>query len=251
MCTDFAAYGCLDLIDKELSAIKTRVTKKQYEKAWIAIEALTLFMEQEDSFMGRRRRQSYQICLKAAKTVSYSGADDGERVIATERAYAVLLVTVFKNHPNLDLEHIPNLRHFLRVAVKFGDYLNEYGDPISNYPALLRRYAREKLGPTDKKLEAALVEEWKAILGEEGRDDIQDDEDDEDPDEDEDPDAWMKERKGDKKIKENDREFALASAWKKYKDCLGGSPSVPFRGPPEWDLTRWTKSERRPFESRR
>lgn len=36
----------------------------------------------------------------------------------------------------------------------------------------------------------------------------------------------------------------LARAWNEYK---GQAPAVPFRGPPEWDLTKWTEEDKKPF----
>lgn len=44
----------------------------------------------------------------------------------------------------------------------------------------------------------------------------------------------------------NDIKFARA--WKEYKDYLAGCPRVPMRGPPKWDLTTWTATEKEPFQ---
>jgi hypothetical protein len=42
-------------------------------------------------------------------------------------------------------------------------------------------------------------------------------------------------------------DFAMVRVWKEYKDFLGGGSLLPFRGPPEWDLTKWTEEEKRDF----
>jgi hypothetical protein len=36
----------------------------------------------------------------------------------------------------------------------------------------------------------------------------------------------------------------LTKAWSNYR---GTAPNAPFRGPPEWDLTKWTEEDKKPF----
>lgn len=37
------------------------------------------------------------------------------------------------------------------------------------------------------------------------------------------------------------------TCWKAYKKHAAGVPNVPMRGPPKWDLTKWTKAEKSQF----
>lgn len=177
--------------------------------------------------------------------------DDGERFNATLHAFAVLFITVLKKHPSLTVEHIPNLRHVLRMACDYGEHMNSIGDAICDYPPLLRRIGRAKLGPTDQVLEAQMVEEWKASLDAEALAEMkaaqEEENDEEEDDEDEDPDAWMVAQPGDAKVKDTARQFSLAGPWKDYKDCLRESPNVPLRGPPYWDIDEWTEQDKKPF----
>lgn len=48
--TDLYCYQLLDLIDKTLSTLHTKITKKQWDEAWSHLEALTVFMDLESSW---------------------------------------------------------------------------------------------------------------------------------------------------------------------------------------------------------
>lgn len=43
-------------------------------------------------------------------------------------------------------------------------------------------------------------------------------------------------------------DFTLSRVWKEYKEYISGAPSLPLRGPPKWDINKWTAAEKRPFE---
>lgn len=42
--------------------------------------------------------------------------------------------------------------------------------------------------------------------------------------------------------------FKLSRVWKEYKEYLKGCPRYPVLGPAEWDLSKWTSEDKRPFE---
>lgn len=196
----------------------------------------------------------------ASRRIILLGVDDGERFAATIHAYGVLLVTVMKKHPSFNLDTIPNLRYTLRSMSAQGDLMNSIGDPICNYPALLRRFAREELGTTDEALEKKILNEWWSKLSSKERKEIEkvdslaDEEEGEDGDDDvEDgdsktPDEWMKAKEDDELTRDSSCEFALAGVWRTYKDHVAASPRGPLRGPAQWDLRKWSTKDKEPFK---
>jgi hypothetical protein len=49
-CVDFFCYALLDLVDKTLSTIHTKVVKRKYDEAMPLLEALTAFNDLESSW---------------------------------------------------------------------------------------------------------------------------------------------------------------------------------------------------------
>ncbi|KAK0230628.1 hypothetical protein IW262DRAFT_1339453 [Armillaria fumosa] len=43
------------------------------------------------------------------------------------------------------------------------------------------------------------------------------------------------------------KNLVLSRIWKDYKDYLRRVPSCPMKSPREWDISRWTYEEERPF----
>ncbi|THH30678.1 hypothetical protein EUX98_g3494 [Antrodiella citrinella] len=72
-----------------------------------------------------------------------------------------------------------------------------------------------------------------------------------DEDEDEDETCWYEEgRDGADEDYDNDN-FVLARVWKAYNAYLQGcsTSTKPLRGPPQWDLSKWSDAQKAPFKS--
>ena len=54
---------------------------------------------------------------------------------------------------------------------------------------------------------------------------------------------WWKDGEEDFK----DPDFSYTRVWKEYKGYLTGVPDGPLRGPPYWDISDWSESEKRAF----
>lgn len=82
--TDFYAYGMIDIIDKRLSTIPTRIIKKDWPGAMAHLEALThsAGMESIWGWGSECRSSAFNIYADIASTV----ADDGKRLRRTARA---------------------------------------------------------------------------------------------------------------------------------------------------------------------
>lgn len=94
----------------------------------------------------------------------------------------------------------------------------------------------ENKSDAQKALEKRMVQEWVATLDEVDDGDDVDDEEGRAP--------WYA---GNADAELDDDDFILWRTWKEYKEYLAGIPNKPLRGPPKWDLTKWTQAEKAPF----
>lgn len=103
--------------------------------------------------------------------------------------------------------------------------------------------------PESIALEEARVEEWIKALPEEQQEEIKrihaEKDEDEDEDEDEEGKVWYEEGEADEDY--DHRSFVLSRVWKEYKAYLAKCPVKPLRGPPEWDLSKWSNAQKAPF----
>ncbi|KAL0949293.1 hypothetical protein HGRIS_009371 [Hohenbuehelia grisea] len=225
---DFAAYGSLDLVDKALIAIHNKLVKKMWDDAYHLMEALTVFNNCD---------------------VDWPTCDDGDRVRITHKAYGALFVTLLRGLKNAGRLQTSNgyasLETMLRLGAEWGDFMRGI-DCKSDYDkvcqAIGKRLFADKKGG-DIALEEARVAEWKKSLSEEARKDLEAQENDDDEEESE---PWFS-GIGDYSEDAKSSDFELARVWKKYKTCVSDSPNVPLRGPPKWDLSSWTASDKKPF----
>ncbi|KAI0677630.1 hypothetical protein C8Q78DRAFT_1003597 [Trametes maxima] len=246
---DFFGYAILDLVDSTLSSIHTLVVKKKYRDAWRALDCLGRFSDD----------------LQDWKQV-----DDGERVEATIKAYGAMLVATIRGLEKDDALNevdIPNLEEALQSFARSFDSGSDAEEFFNN---IVRAYGRKLFGDrTDEERKNIWRSRWEAYVafvkalpdeerekrgemvpdedGEKDKDaDGEDGEGSEDNDDDDDGEAWF----GDVNVKDaqkTHRDFAVSRTWKEYKDALAGSPNVPLRGPPTWNLTEWTDEDKRPF----
>jgi hypothetical protein len=172
----------------------------------------------------------------------------------TNKAYGAILVTTLRalnKEGMLNTASYPALETLLAAAADVGDAANSMGcdcDYAEVCKAIGWRLFRNK-SAEEKALEDARVEEWKAGLDEkalkafERKDD--DDEDKDDDDDNENP--WWKDGKN---FNENVRntDFTLSRIWPEYREIVRESPSMPMMGGHDWDISKWTKAERAPFE---
>ncbi|KAF9534768.1 hypothetical protein CPB83DRAFT_866135 [Crepidotus variabilis] len=228
---DFYAYAILDLIDTTLTSLHTKVVTKKWKDAFSILEALVMFASYEDI---------------------WTQCDDGQRAVHTFKALGSLCVTLLRKideADELDPEHYPSLESVLKNMVdfcrSFKDLSGKYGHVCK---AIARRIFKDK-SPADYKLEITRLQEWAAGLEDkEMKKTIQAE-----------IKKMTKNKAGSKAktawystgevIDENDNrpDFKFTGVWKRYRDYLSECPRVPLRGPPEWDLTEWTKAEREPY----
>lgn len=178
-----------------------------------------------------------------------------------------------KEDNKLNVETFPNLETVLKEATEWGQ---TWEDCIySKYQVVCRGIGKrlfENKSPETLAQEKAMAQEWIDGLDKEEQEKIkrklkqddededdEDNEDDEDEDEDEDgEDEGNEKGKKDKKetpwfdkgeANENlkDRNFIFSRVWKEYTAYLNEVPLVPSKGPPVWDLTKWTEEEKAPF----
>lgn len=246
--SDYFSYGVLDLIDKTLSTLHAKIIKKDYDTAYSILEALTLFMSDCGAWTGTCL---FLISRKISAFTYVSdlvGSDDGERVQATSQAYGALLVNVLRGlekKGRLNTTEFPSLESLLRNAVELGDEMEGQGCETSCHlvcQAIGWRLFHAK-SPETIALEKKQVQEWLNSLDEEMQAEVkemmeQDKEDDLTP--------WYQSGK-DENENERYEDLAMVRVWKDYKDYLRECPTLPFRGPGEWDLTKWSHEEKRPF----
>ncbi|GJE90088.1 hypothetical protein PsYK624_062110 [Phanerochaete sordida] len=245
---DFYGYAMLELYDELLHSAHTFVTKKEWMKAFAVVDAMNHY----NGMIGKE----------------WTHVDDGERVEATEQAFGVVLVATLRGleaSSMLNEATIPILERTLEHLAAWP--LEE----SSAYVRVLKGYGKKLFGTRTaeerKQISAArsaAYDEFVRKLSPEEREQRGDDlsgarEEDEEEDEDEDEDEDMEEdgvAKADRpwfgkaKAKDadlKDNELRLPSVWKEYMAIWRRSPHLPLRGPPEWDLTKWSAAEKRPF----
>lgn len=168
--------------------------------------------------------------------------------------YGASLVTVLralKKENRLDIEHFPGLETFLEAGAAWGAVMNGLG--TGHYHRVLsgigKRLFKDKSAEIIA-LEKARVEEWILTLPADAQAEIKetrargpgDDEEDEDEGNGE---PWFEVEGADENY--NNRDFTLSRVWKEYKGYLQTCPTKPLRGPPEWDLSKWSEADRAPF----
>ncbi|KAL1717613.1 hypothetical protein EV715DRAFT_202865 [Schizophyllum commune] len=245
---DFFAYGCLDLIDKRLSTLHTQIAKKNWPLCMSHLEALTIFLLRNDA---------------------WGMADDGDRVDLTAKAYGACLVTVLralKKDGQLNTDAYPALGYLLKNAAALGECLqgiNAGSDFASVCKGIGKRLFKDKSVEETKALHLARQKEWfEGLEGEEREtmEEVMNESDGEDDDEDMEEDGGEKEKEGSQKEgkawwhggregaeDEKDEDFVLSRVWKEYKEYLSDVPTKPLRGPPQWDLTKWSKADKARF----
>jgi hypothetical protein len=219
---DFHGYGVLDLIDHALSSLHAKIVKKDWQNALVELEALALLMKTEDT---------------------YQMVDDGERVELTEQIYfacAIKVLESLKEQNALDMDHIPNLQSLLRL-------LHETHMPDTIPPRYFQQLARRLFDHQWLELEElkiARVEAWTLELEEEDRGEVkrmmEEEEEENGPDY-----RWYLDDEDEGE--EDGREVKLTPAWKEYKGYLRGVPTRPLRGPPNWDISKWSDAQKAPF----
>ncbi|KAH9917714.1 uncharacterized protein B0H18DRAFT_1033497 [Fomitopsis serialis] len=229
---DFYAYAVIDIIDRRLGTLHTRITKKDWPNAMAHLEALTQFMEMENI---------------------WGMADDGEHVDLMVRAYGACLVATLralKKNGELTPERYPSLEYLLKAATSLCQATQGI-NAGSAFDRVCQGIGKRLFDNTPRAEARALHEArhkaWLMTLPEEDRKGFSEgDDDDDDDDEEEDDKPWWhggKELAEDKK----DGDFALARVWKEYKDYLSETQTVPLRGPPIWDLDKWSAADKAAF----
>lgn len=223
---DYYPYAIHNLIESVLITIKSKVAKKDWKETFYTIEALTFFFEFESV---------------------WTTCDDGELTQATNKLYGALLLETLKglqSSGTLSSKSFANLESVLRTAYTFGENMKDIGcksDYMSPCKAVANALFKETAVADQALYEARLreyaegikdVEEKKSFL--------------------EDVDEYVNAAKEEKTIwytkgkigKSEIKTTGLTRAWSDYK---GRAPGVPFRGPPEWDLTKWSEKDKSPF----
>lgn len=101
-------------------------------------------------------------------------------------------------------------------------------------------------------LEKARVAEWIAGLTAEEKEEANawlekpDDDDDEDEDKEDDPDKPWYGGPKDGDEDDDDEDYVLSRVWREYRQHVGG---LPLKGPPNWDISKWTEAQVRPFKA--
>ncbi|KAJ3568829.1 hypothetical protein NP233_g5452 [Leucocoprinus birnbaumii] len=224
---DYYPYAIHNLIESFMSTIKTKVTRKDWKEAFYAIEALTFFFEIESV---------------------WATCDDGELTDATNKVYGALLLEILKGLQGsnaLSPKNFPNLENVLQAAYNFGESIKELGNCKSVYTAACKAIANSLFKNTtsaNQKLHEARLREYaESIEDAERRIHVL-----------EDVEEYVKEVKKTKSVwynkgnigKSEIKNTGLTRAWSDYK---GRAPAAPFRGPPEWDLSKWTEEDKSEF----
>ncbi|KAH8094884.1 hypothetical protein BXZ70DRAFT_342219 [Cristinia sonorae] len=231
---DFFNYAGLDLVDKQLSAIHSKIVKKDWTEAYYLFETLSVFQQ-----LG---------------SLNYPMIDDGERVELTDKVFGASFVTIvraLKNENRLDVEHFPSLETVLGTTSAWGLAMTGFGGMGKYYKVangIGRRLFKDK-SPETIALEKARVEEWLLTLPAEEQEEIkkmrEEAEEDEDEEDEEDDGEWFEEKGYDEDY--DHRNFVLSKVWKEYKGHLQTCPTKPLRGPPEWDISKWSAAQRAQF----
>ncbi|KAJ3531510.1 hypothetical protein NM688_g7564 [Phlebia brevispora] len=229
---DYFNYGTLDIVDKELSTIHTKIIKKKWDEAYALLEGLTAFFD--------------------LSGCSWPMIDDGEQTELTDRVYGASLVTVLralKKENRLSPEHFPSLETILKLATEWSKGMPQSLDYHTVLQGIGKRLFKDKSAET-LALEKARVEEWIDGLPKEDRKRVREMIKEQ---KEEDKELYGKNKK--KEWWDNDRaweddddtDLTLSRVWKDYKAHLREYPNVPMRGPMVWDINDWTEVEKAPF----
>ncbi|BFZ65088.1 hypothetical protein YB2330_006251 [Saitoella coloradoensis] len=239
---DFHGYGVCHLIVSELKKIHKALSGKEQDidEAWTLLESLVVFMETEGA---------------------WSMVEDADLQWGIGSGVCSAMMTVvnaLKEQGRLNRECIPNVEHVLRIAHFCGPLGDFDGGPDGNWLNVniflreIKQIVREELEPTDevKEQEKKWYEAWKAAQHEKIRKAIeraQEEDGDGDEDEGNREDEWYLPGNEADAPAPKATTFKFTTWYNKLQKHLKEVPVVPFRGPPEWDLTKWTKEERAPF----
>ncbi|RXW21964.1 hypothetical protein EST38_g3917 [Candolleomyces aberdarensis] len=225
---DFFPYATLDLVEKTLKNLHSKVTKKNWNDAYPILEGLTVFI----GLFG-----------------DWTQCDDGDLVKLTIKTYGALAVAVLrglKKDNKLDQASFPSLESLLHAIVDTAEMLDEDdADYAMVARGIARRLFKDKT-EADFALEQKQREEWLAtITDEEDRNEltpiIQDMAKENGVAE-----PWY--MKGDV-LSEDKRisSLSLTPVWKEYKSHLADVPEGPMKGP-SWDIRNWSDADKRPFQ---
>lgn len=173
--------------------------------------------------------------------------DDGDLTQSANKLYGALLLTILKGLKDTDRlssKAFPNLETVLRAAFEFGEGMNEIGCE-SSYATTCKAIANGLFKDTtvaDRALYEARLHEYADSIDdvEEKKETVESFQE------------YMKKIRKEKVVwymkgkvdKDEIKNVGLTRAWNDYR---GQAPAVPFRGPPEWDLTKWTEEDKKPF----
>ena len=174
--------------------------------------------------------------------------DDADRIAHTNKVYGAFLVATLRalsKIGGLDVTHYPSLETFLQSATEWGIRMETMGDVGSPYYTVCQgigeRLFKEKSKETIA-LEKARAEEYINTFDSEEQKDMRE---------------MVKEAEREKKRQASwwkdgeedfkDPDFSYTRVWKEYKSYLAGVPDGPLRGPPYWDISDWSESEKRAF----
>ncbi|KAJ7044610.1 hypothetical protein C8F04DRAFT_1026939 [Mycena alexandri] len=197
--------GKLALIEKSLATLHSKIVKKDWNGAFVVLEALSLFNELDGD---------WPMC------------DDGKHIVLTNKVYGASLVTVLralKKDARLDASHFPSLETLLRSAADWGDAMKSICCP-SDYDLVCKaigaRLFPESAADVDAK--KARLDAWLASCTEQERvifhRKVRDAAEDEDEEEEEEGPWHAGGSELDEDVKDND--FVLPRVWKEYKDYL-------------------------------
>ncbi|KAH8827451.1 hypothetical protein DL96DRAFT_1803725 [Flagelloscypha sp. PMI_526] len=235
---DFLGYAMIWLVNSIFKTMNPLVTKSKWDELYPLVESLAqFFLMDGDAWMQ---------------------VDDEEFAVWTNKAYGSILVTMLRGletQGRLDELHFASLEDLLKAAAEWGDLAKEM-ECRASYSKVCKAFGKRLFAGKEaarKKAREEMVDAWKKKLedgdedeDEDDEDDDEDEDDDDDEDDDEDDKPWY--HKGvakDAKLKASDLNYT--TTWKAYKKYASGVPSVPLRGPPNWDLTKWKKSDKAQF----
>lgn len=177
----------------------------------------------------------------------FTGCDDGDLTKAANKLYGALLLEILKGLKGTDQlspKTFPNLENVLHSAFTFGGYMNDC-DCESKYTSFCKAIANsifKDTTTTDQALYEAMLREYADTFdNEEQKSSILEDIDEYVEQVKEEKVVWYKKGKAGK---DEIKTTGLAKAWNEYK---GMAPVAPFKGPPEWDLTKWSARDKHPF----
>jgi hypothetical protein len=159
------------------------------------------------------------------------------------------------------LARLPSLETMLRLTAEFGSAMAKTtGEASTGYHRVcngigarlfaFREKAADPAGWADaRERDAAHVAAWMATLPAAQRTALETNIAEREAEEADDADAGKPWFGGKRDRQEGSKgNFALTRTWKEYRDAVRGAPGVPLRGPPKWDLSKWTAAEKAPFK---